>query len=81
MTALKSYFGTLGAGTGTVEMAGSVLALSAGQVPVTLNYRRPDPLCPVKVIADQPLRLDNTVALAVNLSETGQTAAVVLAAP
>jgi 3-oxoacyl-[acyl-carrier-protein] synthase II len=81
VTALKSYFGTLGAGTGTVEMAGSVLALSAGQVPVTLNYRRPDPLCPVQVIADQPLRLDNKVALAVNLSETGQTAAVVLAAP
>jgi 3-oxoacyl-[acyl-carrier-protein] synthase II len=81
VTALKSYFGCLGAGSGPVEMAGSVMALAEGHVPVTLNYRHPDPQCPVNVIHDQPAIEDKGVALVVNQSETGQSAAVLLGAP
>jgi 3-oxoacyl-[acyl-carrier-protein] synthase II len=80
VTAPKSYFGSLGAATGAVEMAASVLGAAEGVVPPTLNYRRPDPACPVNVIHDQPLRTDNTTALILNQSETGQAAAVVISA-
>jgi 3-oxoacyl-[acyl-carrier-protein] synthase II len=81
VTAPKSYFGSLGAATGAVEMAASVLGAAEGVVPPTLNYRRPDPACPVNVIHDQPLRTDNTTALILNQSETGQTAAVLISGP
>lgn len=81
VTAPKSYFGCLGAGTGAVEMAASVLAIAEGEVPPTLNYQRPDPACPVNVIHDEPLRTTSSVALVLNQSETGQAAAVAIAAP
>lgn len=81
VTAPKSYFGCLGAGTGAVEMAASVLAIATGTVPATLNYEFPDPACPVNVIHGQPLPCEKRTALVLNQSETGQTAAVILGPP
>lgn len=80
VTAPKSFFGNLGAGGGAVEMAASVLSLADGRVPFTLNYATPDPHCPVNVIHGEPLATDKRTALLVNYSNTGQAAAVVLAA-
>jgi 3-oxoacyl-[acyl-carrier-protein] synthase II len=77
VTALKSYFGNLFAAGGAVEAAASVLALGAGKVPPTLNYERPDPECPIRVIAGQPLEHTPAVALTVNRTRAGQAAAVV----
>ncbi len=74
----KSYFGCLGAGSGVVEMAASVLAVAEDIVPPTLNYARPDPQCPIHVIHGQPQQVKNRSALILNQSETGQTAAVVI---
>ena len=51
VTALKSYFGDCAAGSGAVELIGSVLGLVHGRVPPTLNYEQPDPACPVNVVA------------------------------
>lgn len=76
--AAKSYFGNLGAATGVMEMAVSVLALNAGLVPPTLNYLQPDPQCPVRVIHEEALVGANAAALMVNRTDTGQSAAVVL---
>jgi 3-oxoacyl-[acyl-carrier-protein] synthase II len=81
VTAPKSFFGTLGAGSGAVEMAASVLAVSTGLVPPTLNYEFPDPDCPVNVVRGGPLRTDKNVGLVLNRSATGQTAAVAIAGP
>lgn len=80
VTAVKSYFGNLGSGGGAIELAASVLGFAHGRVPATLNYDQPDPACPVSVIHGQPLRGAAPVALALNQSVTGQTAALVLAA-
>jgi 3-oxoacyl-[acyl-carrier-protein] synthase II len=80
VTALKSYFGNLGAGGGAVELAASVLAFSRGQIPVTLNYNQPDPQCPINVVRGQPQRIDRPTAVVLNHSGTGQAAAIVLAA-
>ena len=54
MTALKSYFGNLGASGGAVEMVASVMAFAHGRIPTTLNYTQPDPACPVNVVAGEP---------------------------
>jgi 3-oxoacyl-[acyl-carrier-protein] synthase II len=81
VTAPRSYFGCLGAGAGAVEMLGSVLAIAEGEIPATLNYQRPDPLCPVNVIRDEPLAMTSSVSLVLNQSETGQAVAVVIGAP
>ena len=52
VTAPKSYFGNLGQGSGMVELAVSLMAMSQGVVPPTLNYETPDPECPVNVVTE-----------------------------
>jgi 3-oxoacyl-[acyl-carrier-protein] synthase II len=81
VTALKSFFGHLGAGGGAMELAASVLGLEVGLVPPTLNYDTPDPLCPVNVVHGGPLPDRPGTALAVNLCSMGQVASVLVAAP
>ncbi|MHB1035478.1 MAG: beta-ketoacyl-[acyl-carrier-protein] synthase family protein [Pirellulales bacterium] len=79
VTAPKSFFGNLGAGSGVVEMAASVLGLVAGEIPVTLNYEYPDPTCPVNVVHGEPGRSTSPTALVLNHALMGQAVAVVLA--
>lgn len=81
VTALKSYFGNLGPGSGAVEMAASVLSFAAGWVPPTLNYEHPDPACPIPVIAGAGLSGSAPLALLVNQSVSGQGVALIIAAP
>jgi len=78
LTALKSYFGQCDAGGGAVELVGSLLALRQGYVPATLNYETPDEGCRLNVIHGRPLRLENPVALVVNRTDIGQSAAVIV---
>jgi 3-oxoacyl-[acyl-carrier-protein] synthase II len=73
----KSYFGNLGAGCGTSELAASVLALHHGVVPATLNYEEPDPACPVAVIR-RPQAVVGRHVLKITFTEMGQCAAAVL---
>lgn len=80
VTALKSYFGHFDAGAGAVELAGSLLAMRHGVLPVTLNYRNPDPLCQLNVIHDEPVRLSTPFALSVNRTRMGQSAAAIVRA-
>lgn len=80
VTALKSYFGYLGAGTGAVELAASVWSVAEGTVPATLNYETPDPECPVNVVHGEPLVGAAPVAISLNHTPLGQAAAVVIAA-
>lgn len=80
VTALKSYFGHCDAGSGAVELAGSVLALRYGELPMTLNYEFPDPRCRINVVHDEPLRLRTRSALSVNRTNIGQSAAIVVRA-
>jgi 3-oxoacyl-[acyl-carrier-protein] synthase II len=74
--AAKSYFGNLGAGSGTTELAASLLALEHGMVPATLNYEQPDPVCPVAVSAE-PRAVERKHVLKISFTEMGQCAAVV----
>jgi 3-oxoacyl-[acyl-carrier-protein] synthase II len=79
VTAPKSYFGNLGAGSGVVELAASVLALGEGRLPRVLNYETPDPECPLAVVRD-----DSTPAgrsfLKLSVTPQGQAAVLYVAA-
>jgi 3-oxoacyl-[acyl-carrier-protein] synthase II len=76
--AAKSYFGHLGAGSGTTELAASVLALEHGQLPATLNYENADPECPVTVAAGAPRPVVRPHVLKVGFTGMGQCAALVI---
>jgi 3-oxoacyl-[acyl-carrier-protein] synthase II len=80
VTAIKSYIGNLGAAAGGVEAVAALLALEHRQIPVTLNYERPDPSCPIRLVHDQPLDVRQPTALVINQTTLGQAAAVVIAA-
>jgi 3-oxoacyl-[acyl-carrier-protein] synthase II len=75
--AAKSYFGNLSAGSSTVELAASLLALEAGVLPPTLNYEEPDPACPVNVVAGTDRPVTKPYVLKIATTELGQCAAVV----
>jgi 3-oxoacyl-[acyl-carrier-protein] synthase II len=81
VTAPKSYFGNLGTGGAAVELAASLDAWVHGTVPPTLNYEQPDPQCPVTVVHGDARQTEREAALILSQSSTGQSAAIVLAAP
>jgi len=74
----KSYFGNLGAGGSTTELAASLLALEHGMVPPTLNYEEPDPACPVCVLVGKPRPVSRPYVLKVSFTQMGQCAALVV---
>lgn len=78
VTALKSYFGLSDAGSGAMELAGSLLALRHGRIPATLNYETRDPRCDLNVVHGEPMPAERHLALCVNRTRMGQAAAVVL---
>ena len=51
VTAAKSFFGNLGAGSGIVELIASLLALGHRQLFPVLNYQTPDPECRLRIAA------------------------------
>jgi 3-oxoacyl-[acyl-carrier-protein] synthase II len=81
VTAPKSYFGNLGAGTGAVELLASLAAFQTGKVPATLNYQQPDPECPINVIHGQPGEARKGAAVVLNQTSMGQSVALVLFPP
>jgi 3-oxoacyl-[acyl-carrier-protein] synthase II len=49
VTAAKSYFGSLGAGSGSIEIIASCLALENDQLFPVLNTHNQDPKCPIRL--------------------------------
>jgi 3-oxoacyl-[acyl-carrier-protein] synthase II len=79
VTALKSYLGNSAAGCGSLELTGSLLAVSQGVIPPTLNYRHPDPECRLNIVAGSALPTENRTFLKINVTRMGQASAVVVA--
>lgn len=77
VTVPKSYYGNLGSGGGAVDVVATVMMLQSHQIVPTLNYERPDPACPVNVVA-RAQSLSRPVALVLSQTPMGQAAAVCL---
>lgn len=78
VTALKSFLGNAGAGSGLLELAGSILGLSRGVVPFTLNYDTPDPHCELSVVTKTPQPATNKIVLNLNVTRIGQASAAIV---
>ncbi len=77
VTAAKSYFGNLGAGSGLVELIASLLALKHGRLFAMQNYETPDPECPLAIVTKNDVSPGSTF-LNVNVTPQGQAAAVIV---
>jgi 3-oxoacyl-[acyl-carrier-protein] synthase II len=75
VTAPKSYFGNLGAGSAVVELIVSVLALREGRLPTVLNYESADPECALNIVRNDDAPPGSSF---LNLSVTPQGQAAVL---
>jgi 3-oxoacyl-[acyl-carrier-protein] synthase II len=73
-----SRFGNLGAASGLMELACSVLALKHGELPGTLNHQQPDPACPIRVYTGAPRPVTKPYVLKVSYTALGQCAAAVV---
>lgn len=78
VTAPKSLMGNSGAGSGLLELAASVVGLSHGVIPYTLNYETPDPECPLNIVTRQPLATPNMIVMNINVTRVGQAAAAII---
>jgi 3-oxoacyl-[acyl-carrier-protein] synthase II len=77
VTAAKSYFGNLGAGSGMVEIIASLMAMHHGRLFPILNYETPDPECPISAVTDGAVEPGK---IFINLSVTpqGQASAILI---
>ena len=80
VTALKSYLGNSGAGSGMMELAGSLLGLVNGVIPATLNYETPDPECPLNIVSGKHQPTTNKIFLKINVTRIGQASAAIVEA-
>lgn len=74
--AVKPNIGNLNAGSGTTEIAASLLAIKHGVLPGTLNYEVADPACPVQVLT-KPRPIAKPYFVKTCFTEMGQCAVVV----
>lgn len=77
VTAAKSYFGNLGAGSGMVEIIASLMAMHHGRLFPILNYETPDPECPIAAVTNGAVEPGK---IFINLSVTpqGQASAILI---
>jgi 3-oxoacyl-[acyl-carrier-protein] synthase II len=78
VVAAKSFFGNLGAGSGVIELIASALALNEGRLFGTLNYKTPDPACPLNVAAGATPPEAGASFLKLSVTPQGQAAAIVV---
>lgn len=78
VTAAKSYFGNLGAGSGVVELIASLIAMNQGSLFPILNLESLDPDCPITPATSGTPAGSSFVNI--NVSPQGQAAAVAVKA-
>jgi 3-oxoacyl-[acyl-carrier-protein] synthase II len=77
VTAAKSYFGNLGAGSGLVELIAGVMALQHGRLFPILNYETPDPECPIAAARSADVSPGDSF-LNINVTPQGQASCVMV---
>ncbi|MDX1969323.1 MAG: beta-ketoacyl-[acyl-carrier-protein] synthase family protein [Planctomycetaceae bacterium] len=81
VTATKSFLGSAGAGSGSLEIAASLVGLAHGVIPATLNYDTPDPDMPrLNIVTGEPRPAANKIVLSLNVTRLAQASASVIEA-
>jgi len=78
VTAPKSFLGNSGAACGTLELAASLCGLKQGVVPATISCENPDEACGLNIVRGDVLPVQNKTVLNVNVTASGQAAALVI---
>lgn len=79
VSSTKSMIGHLLAAAGAVEFIATVMSLSTGIVPPTINYREPDPECPLDYVAGRAENLNLKAALSNSFGFGGGNACLAVA--
>lgn len=77
VTAPKSFLGNSGAASGTLELAASLIAMQNGVLPTTLNYKNPDPACPLNIVSGDSPSVTNKVFVSLSVTNAAQASVVV----
>ena len=77
VTAAKSYFGNLGAGSGAVELIAGTLALVHDYLFPILNYETPDPECLVTAVSGSGAEPGDSL-INLSVTPTGQASCLVV---
>jgi 3-oxoacyl-[acyl-carrier-protein] synthase II len=78
VVAAKSYFGNLGAGSGMVELAAGILALSHDRLFPVLNFQTPDSECPVAPVRGDCVKPGGSM-IKLSVTPQGQASAAMVA--
>ena len=76
VSSTKSMTGHMMGATGAVEAIASVLALSEGVVPPTINYREKDEECDLNYTPNTAVQADLDVAISTSLGFGGHNACI-----
>ena len=79
VTAAKSYFGNLGAGSGVIELAASLMAQKAGPLFPVLNCENLDPACPINAVRGNETPAGAS-CLNLNVTPQGQASSLLVGA-
>ena len=78
MSSIKSMIGHLLAASGAVEFAATVLSVSTGRIPPTINYEQPDPDCPLDYVTRGAESIELNVAMSQSFGFGGGNACLVV---
>ena len=78
MSSIKSMIGHLLAASGAVELAATVLSVSTGRIPPTINYEQPDPDCPLDYVTRGAESIELNVAMSQSFGFGGGNACLVV---
>ncbi len=78
ISSIKSMIGHLLAAAGAVELVATVLSVSTGRVPPTINHERSDPDCPLDYVTEGAEAIDLDVAMSQSFGFGGGNACLVI---
>jgi len=78
ISSIKSMIGHLLAAAGAVEFAATVLSVSTGRIPPTINYEQPDPDCPLDYVTQGAESIELGVAMSQSFGFGGGNACLVV---
>ena len=79
VTSTKSMTGHAIGASGGIEAASTVLAISTGRVPPTINYETPDPECDLNYVPNRPVERQIHLALSNSYGFGGHNASLLFA--